>query len=75
MELSGYFPCDNCKCEDTMHDKDGTNWKITYEVKESRGCSHYNSYLYRRASDKPEKHKSVWVTGFIEMMKEQTLKY
>ena len=41
-----------------MHDKDGTNCKITYEVRESRGCSHYNSYLYRRDSEKPEKHRS-----------------
>ena len=60
MELSGDFPCENCKCEDIVHDKDDTNFKITYEVRESRGCSHYNSYLYRRDNEKPEKlHKLV----------------
>ena len=75
MELSGYFPCENCKCEDTVHDKDGTNCKITYEVRESRGCSHYNSYLYRRDSEKFEKHKSISVINFVEMMKEPTVKY
>jgi len=56
MELSGDFPCENCKCEDTVHDKDGKNCKITYEVRESRARSHYNSYLYRRDSSPYANH-------------------
>lgn len=58
MELSQDFPCENHKCKDTLHDKNGTNCKITCEVSESRRCSQYNSYLCRRDDEKHEKHRA-----------------